>query len=107
MSHEGGDIMKLEIAKGPSKEKLFDAFAHNHSHSAKNYSVFFSDRDGKRLDWCTIDSIGYENGGNDSFLVNGDGQVTWGKNNGSRLKFKGYYNTKTRSGRITIETPTE
>lgn len=99
--------MRLEITKGPSREKLFDAFTHNHSPDAKSNSVFFADKDGKRLDGCTISSIGYENGGNSSFLIDGDGQVTWGKNNGSRLRFKGYYSTKTRSGEITIETPTE
>ena len=98
--------MELEITRGPSREKLFDSFTHNHSPDAERYSVFFSDKNGKRLEKVLLTSIQFENGGNNIFNVDGYGHVTWGKNKGSMLKFRGYYDTKNRSGLITIETPT-
>ena len=99
--------MELMITKGPSREKLFDAFTHNHSPDSDNYSVFFADKDGKRLQECTLNSIMFENGGNSVFNIAGYGRVMWGKNKNSVLKFQGYYDTKCRDGVITIETPTE
>lgn len=107
------DVIILLIKKGPSREKLIDAFKYSYDKGVAIPISFCVEADKSsgygfatvELSEIKIITIGHE--GEDGQLFNLKGYCLW-RTNESRpfiyCNFEAYYNTQTRQGTITLFT---